>query len=168
MSNIIYLSRYITKPTTRQTDLALARQIAIDHHLANEELANDHDRFLESMETVSPEFMFPTILAKYRKGINPVKSIYYSMQEAVLKYDPTDPTYVWVLGLFEDHDWYEKLMIAIRADLHSCEMVLRKHIHNDSSMAMNYKRNLANILEDYQVYIDIFSMLADWKNDNAI
>ena len=121
---------------------------------------------MDTLNTKSAEFMFPSILCNYRKGINPVKALYNSLQESILKYDRENTHYNWILSLFEDSAWYDNLMLALRTDISNGKEILKSGMNNESILIKDDKKNLARTLEDFLTYVEIFEMLKDWKKDN--
>lgn len=82
---------------------------------------------LKKLKTNKSDFKFPTVLYKYRPGINPVRALYFDVKALEVLYDKENKTHRWLISLFEDKKWYRKLQNAIHHDIISMENLINKH-----------------------------------------
>ena len=71
-------------------------------------------------------FKYPSILAKFRRGINPVSAIYNEMQK-VLLLDNNDAYSVWLMSLFDNKEWVAKLIHALDTDIKSISKITNEY-----------------------------------------
>lgn len=126
----------------------------------------EYEIFLSNMRTYSSSFMFPTILYKYRRGINPVSSIYHSTQEAIFKFDRSNTHHIWLLSLFDDEVWRENLISSVNKDLNSAEQLLFSSKENPSHRIKDDVKDLTKLIEDFYAYLSLFTTVNSWKKDN--
>lgn len=118
---------------------------------------NVYDTFLTNMHTRHSEFMFPSILSGYRRGINPVDALYNNLQKSLFNYDKHDKTCVWVIGLFKDIEWSNKLCYAIVQDCNNIDNICQLY-SNDIAMVAELKRIKLKFLH----YLEVFKLMRTW------
>jgi len=118
----------------------------------------DYKLFLSKMRTRSSEFMFPTILAGYRRGINPVDALYNYLQKTLFNYDKTDTTHVWVTDLFRDHEWTDRICHALEKD---CNDIVEYQMRNNVPTTQVIE--LERIRLKFMHYEEVFKLMKVWK-----
>jgi hypothetical protein len=130
-----------------------------------EELARFKDDLAilkSNFKTESTKFMFPTIMCRYRRGMNPVRGIYYELQKTLFQFDKDNPVHIWIITLFHNKEWYRKLIEAIAHDYFiitkfqqaHLPQFRNKHIERELSVLNNVKENLLH-------YKEVFSLMSD-------
>ena len=120
------------------SDAGYAKQFdEIEKFIINNEVDNyteEKEKFdlefsivMKRLKTNKSDFKFPTVLYKYRPGINPVRAIYFDLKAMEVLYDKENKNHRWLLSLFEDKKWYKKLLNAIHTDIISVENLINKN-----------------------------------------
>ena len=112
------------------------------------------DDFHSRLKTRSCAFMFPTTMAGYRKGINPVDALYNTLQRTLFNFDKKDVYHIWIIGLFKNPDWNNKLQCALIAD---CETISRR-------MQIYPKdKDLDRLYLKFLHYREVFKLMEYWE-----
>lgn len=126
-----------------------------DHSSFNKE----YNVLLSTLRTKRSTFMFPSILCKYRRGINPVKAIYNDVQETLFYFDSSNKFHIWVLSLFNDKTWVTTLITSIIDDIKSLELFIKKYSSFYSSFITSRVQELRNIKRDFIHYLEAFLVI---------
>jgi len=139
-------------------------QIVARHNARLErDFFKDLENLKDSFCTESAKFKFPTILAHYKRGINPVRSLYNELQKVLFCYDKNNCTHQWILSLFKDDEWVADLMTAIDNDISSIVQLLNKWSKNNHT-THNIKQELkvlAQIAENLNLYKEVFTLVSE-------
>jgi len=117
---------------------------------------NDLEVLKNNFKTESSKFMFPTVMSNYRRGMNPVRALYYELQKTLFQFDKNNHVHVWILSLFKDIDWYNSLIDALEADCRAITKFQLKHLPvatvrkgpgREISVLNNVKENLKHFKE---------------------
>lgn len=154
--------------TTRKSYEQTLQEFRNDQVLIiNENFFSIKESLLANLKTKNSNFMFPSVLCRYRRGINPVKALYLSLQETILKYDSENDFHNWVLSIFEDDVVYELLLNSVREDMLDMELICidydRAEYSTEVSMGII---EIAKMHHEYSAYLDTFSTVRQWKKDN--
>jgi hypothetical protein len=110
--------------------------------------------FLESrLKTNKSFFMYPTILSKYRKGINPLKAINNFLQESIIKVgtEEFNSHHQWCIENFKTAEFTGHATICIDHDITIFKNILSKYEHTlscETNSQLNKRINtLLNIKE---------------------
>jgi hypothetical protein len=122
--------------------------------------------FIENMSTRSSKFMFPTILSRYKKGINPVHALYNSTQEVILTFQDNNITHTWLIELFDNEEWVMDLISATYRDLTEVELLLADSTSIPSARIRDDIKFLKRLSENLRAYIFTFESVSEWKKDN--
>jgi len=78
---------------------------------------------LDTLETNNDVYIISEIVARYRDTINPIKALYYDLQEIIFLYDgkPKNKHHMFLIELFNDHEYVKKFISAIDKDLKRLE-----------------------------------------------
>lgn len=119
---------------------------------------------LANFKTNDPEFMFPTVLSKYRRGINPVNALYHSLQEALFQYSSDNETYVWIINLFKDKEWLNRLLYAVQKDRDDIQAFCHRYYRAslNSNFIANEIRELKQLQKNFDHYAEVFLLMNDW------
>ncbi len=135
--------------------------------ILNEDFLFIKESILLNLKTRNSKFMFPSVLCRYRKGLNPVKALYLSLQEAILKYDPDNNFHKWIISIFEDDTLHDSLLSAIREDMAVLEHVCSDYDRLDYTSEISIGIiELAKLHHEYSAHLETFSTVRQWKKDN--
>lgn len=90
---------------------------ALDHLRVDDE----YSMLINNLHSHHHDFMFPTILSQYRKGINPILAIHQSHQQACLTHIRTHIDQ-WIIDLVHEHS--NALIHALSSDITNIEYFL--------------------------------------------
>jgi len=124
---------------------------------------SDLELLKNSFRTESSKFMFPTVLCRYRKGMNPVRALYYELQKTLFQFDKNNKVHVWILELFKDEEWYNELIMALEYDYRSITKFQQKHMPAGST-ARYAERELSvlnNVKENIKHFKEVFILMKD-------
>jgi hypothetical protein len=129
-------------------------------------LINDFNQDLELLtsgfQTQSSLFMFPTVMSKYRKGINPVTALYNELQKTLFYFNKSNATHRWILKLFKDSDWFNALIKAIDYDYASISRFQQRHLHQVSNKHIERELSvLNNVKENLLHYKEVFLLMTE-------
>ena len=111
---------------------------------------------LENLATESSDFAIEEIMKRYRESINPVKALYYDLQEIMFLYDgkPKNKHHLHLISKFKDIEAFEKIIVAIDRDIRDlaeCKQRVNK---------LKSEHNYPNTSEHLR--------FPDWINENAL
>jgi hypothetical protein len=82
---------------------------------------------VNTMETARSDFMFPTVLGRYRADINPVKALYYDTREMFRRYNPEDHRHAWLFDTITDREFNNRLLDALAKDIRRLEKIITRY-----------------------------------------
>lgn len=134
--------------------------LIICHSTINETriLSITYNDFIKSMHTRKSIFMFPTMLSGYRHHINPVDTIYNTLQKTLFNYDNKDLTSKWIIELFSDSLWTDKLCDALENDCKNISIYQIKY-----NTHTNEVKELERIRLKFLHYIEVFKLMKSWE-----
>lgn len=127
---------------------------------------NDLELLKDNFETESAQFMFPTVLSQYRRGMNPVRALYYELQKTLFQFDKTNEVHLWMISLFSDEDWYKSLIKALNTDYRAISKFQQKHLPQGAT-AKSVERELSvlnNVKENIKHFKEVFVLMKDNEN----
>lgn len=131
---------------------------SLNMHSFNEyNMDRDYNRLLKSFDTRKSMFMFPTTMSGYKTGINPVDALYNTLQKILFTQDESNTTYQWIVNLFSNKEWVNKLFSAIDSD---CKKLDKFRIDKKIS---DYK-NLNLIKERFLNYRYFFKLMCNRRD----
>lgn len=129
---------------------------------------------LESLETEQERFIIPEVAARYRDTINPVKALYYDIQEIMFLYNgkTLNKHHKMLLETFTEPNAFDDIMTAIQNDLDSlssCKLQLQdlKRTYNLTTNGEYVKRVMDTYNEILQ-WQRLFNRFPIWISDNII
>lgn len=74
---------------------------------------------LDTLETNNDAYIIPEIIERYRDTINPIKALYYDLQEIIFLYDgkPKNKHHMFLIELFRDETYIDRFVAAIDKDI---------------------------------------------------
>ena len=127
---------------------------------------------LENLSTLDKSFIIPEVIERYRDTINPVKALYYDLQEILFLYDgkPKKEHHKFLIKKFSNSSDFENIILAIDKDisaLHNCKEQL-KSISTFSSIS-NSSEYAMRVFEMHNQLIQwkkLFERFPDWILEN--
>ena len=114
---------------------------------------------LENLSTENSEFAVEEIKKRYRESINPVKALYYDLQEIMFLYDgkPKNKHHQFLIRRFSKLESFEKIIDAVDKDikdLNECKQRVNK---------LKIDHNYPNTSEHLKKIIDLHNEMIQWK-----
>jgi hypothetical protein len=114
---------------------------------------------LENLATESQDFAIEEIMKRYRESINPVKALYYDLQEIMFLYDskPKNKHHQFLINKFNNIESFEKIFEAINrdiSDLNECKQRVNK---------LKSEHNYPNTTEHLKRIVDLYNEMVQWK-----
>ena len=127
----------------------------LDHPLPfTRHKTSQKDDFNLRLKTRSSMFMYPTTMAGYRKGINPVDALYNTLQRTLYSYDKNNPYHIWITELFKNPIWNNELQTALTLD---CNTIARR-------MEIYPKdKDLKRLYLRFTHYKEVFKLMEYWE-----
>jgi len=79
-----------------------------------------------NLKTCDRKYSFPSVLTKYHKNINPVRALYFEIQEIDILFDQNKKEHVFVVDLIKDRKFVEQLIQDIKADIKSLQQLEKR------------------------------------------
>lgn len=128
----------------------------------------DYASTFNSLQTSSTDFMFPTVLSRYRANINPVRALYYDVREVVNRYNVENERHVWLRELITDRSFNNKLCDAIAVDIKRLERLIKRYYWAVSQMDDSIPLELFHarqMIKDFRHYYQFFTNAREWNAD---
>ena len=114
---------------------------------------------LENLATESSGFAIEEIVKRYRESINPVKALYYDLQEIMFLYDdkPKNKHHQFLINKFNKIETFEVIFLAINRDindLNECKQRVNK---------LKTDHNYPNTSEHLKKIVDLHNEMIQWK-----
>ena len=114
---------------------------------------------LENLSTENSEFAVEEIKKRYRESINPVKALYYDLQEIMFLYDgkPKNKHHQFLINRFNTIESFEKIIVAVDrdiSDLAECKQRVNK---------LKTEHNYPNTSEHLKRIVDLYNEMIQWK-----
>lgn len=131
-------------------------------------LRKDYTKTMETLRTTSPEFMFPSVLIKYRNNINPMTALYYEVRDLCARYNSDNEYHVWLLELIKDKEYKNKMIDALANDIKRLERIIKRYywplvkLFDTIPLELFHAKQL---IKDYRHYITVFDAMQSWDPD---
>jgi hypothetical protein len=79
-----------------------------------------------NLKTCDRKYIFPSVLKSYHKNINPVRALYFEIQEIDIVFDKDNPDHVFVIDKIKDRKFIELLIQDIKADIRSLQSLEKR------------------------------------------
>ena len=127
---------------------------------------------LENMSTLDKRFVIPKVIERYRDTINPVKALYYDLQEIMFLYDGKikKEHHKFLIEKFSNHSSFENILLAIDKDiedLKKCKQQLNS-ISTTSSVpnSSEYAKRVFETHEQLLQWKKLFKRFPEWVSEN--
>ena len=127
---------------------------------------------LENLNTLNKSFIIPEVIERYRDTINPIKALYYDLQEIMFLYDGKSKKehHRFLIDRFSDIEYFSDIILAVDKDiedLYTCKEQL-KAIATSSSIA-NSGEYAIRVYDTHSQLIQwkkLFERFPDWVKEN--
>jgi len=129
---------------------------------------------LENLSTENSKFAIDEITKRYRESINPVKALYYDLQEIMFLYDgkPKNKHHQFLIRRFSKIESFEKIIEAVDKDikdLGECKQRVNKlkidHNYPNTSEHLKKIVDLHNEMIQWKI---LFEAFPEWIEDNSL
>ena len=151
--------------------------------------ANDITRFkqktnmvcknvLDTLETSNDKYVVNEVINRYRDSINPVKALYYDLQEIIFLYDgkPKTKHHQFLINHFRNYLNIAPYLLAIEKDLtrlHECKIDIER-LKYDYKINLNsvYTTKIKELSNEMELWRKLLSKFPEWvianeKNEAA-
>lgn len=128
---------------------------------------------LDTLETSNDKYIIPEVMNRYRDSINPVKALYYDLQEIIFLYNdkPKTKHHQFLINYFKDIHTIEPYLLAIDKDLtrlHECKNDIEK-LKYDYKINLNsvYATKIKELSAEMKLWRKLLVKFPEWveKND---
>jgi hypothetical protein len=127
---------------------------------------------LENLSTLDKRFEIKEVMERYRETINPIKALYYDLQEIMFLYDGKGKKehHKFLISKFSKQENFEEILIAVDKDiydLHECKMRLKtiKEYYGVNSNS-EYARKVTDLHSEMQQWKKLFQRFPEWVDEN--
>ena len=124
---------------------------------------SDLELLKNNFKTESVEFMFPSILCNYRRGMNPVRALYYELQKTLFQFDKNNHVHIWIIDLFSDKEWSDRLIKSLEIDYNSISKFQQKYLPA-ASISKDIERKISilnNVKDNLNHFREVFMLMQD-------
>jgi hypothetical protein len=127
---------------------------------------------LDNLETRNIKFIIPEVISRYRDNINPVKALFFDIQEIIFLYDekPKNNHHMFLIEKFSEKESWDEIINAIKTDLKNINEC-RTKIENVTrslkySVSSNHTKKIINLYTEMNQWITLFALFPEWVRDN--
>lgn len=127
---------------------------------------------LENLSTIDKRFEIPEVMERYRESINPVKALYYDLQEIMFLYDgkTRKDHHKFLMEKFSDANAFEEILLAVDRDiedLRKCKDQLR-NIREEYNLpgTSEYSRRVIDLHNEMEQWKKLFEKFPEWIDEN--
>lgn len=127
---------------------------------------------LENLSTINERFEIKEVMERYRESINPVKALYYDLQEIMFLYDgkTRKDHHKFLISKFRDPSKFEDILLAIDKDIEDlslCKDQLR-NVREEYRMSgtSEYSRRVIDLHNEMKQWKKLFIKFPDWILEN--
>lgn len=128
---------------------------------------------LDTLETNNDAYSIPEIISRYRDTINPIKALYYDLQEIIFLYDgkPKNRHHLFLIELFRDELYIDKYILAIEKDIKRLDDCLSSINYLKSEYKITLNSSYATKVKELRVEMGQWKKLIlrfpEWIKENA-
>lgn len=123
---------------------------------------------LDTLETSDDKYMIKEVMDRYRESINPVKALYYDLQEIIFLYNdkPKTKHHIFLIDYFRDSHKIEPYLLAIDKDLtrlHECKNDIER-LKYDYKINLNsiYATKIKELSAEMQLWRKLLVKFPEW------
>ena len=140
------------------------------------DLEDSYFTVIENFLTKGSSYYFPSILKKYRPNINPVRALYFDVQEVNIKYISEDENHQFIYNRFKSDEFFKRLMIDIEKDLGGLRTIEKKYKdtkkrHGFFTLPISYY-HIQDMIKDMskwlRVFTEFYNKVNNIKDDYAV
>ena len=127
---------------------------------------------LENLSTIDRRFEIKEVMERYRESINPIKALYYDLQEIMFLYDgkARKDHHKFLIEKFNTSESFEEILLAVDRDiedLRKCKDHLR-NIRDEYSLpgTSEYSRRVIDLHNEMEQWKKLFKKFPDWVTEN--
>lgn len=127
---------------------------------------------LENLSTIDKRFEIPEVMERYRESINPVKALYYDLQEIMFLYDgkTRKDHHKFLMEKFSNANAFEEILLAVDRDiedLRKCKDQLR-NIREEYNLpgTSEYSRRVIDLHNEMEQWKKLFEKFPEWIDEN--
>ncbi len=113
-----------------------------------------------NLRTLDQKYKFPSILSKYRTGINPVRALYFEIAECRINFDLQNIHHRFVYDIFLQEHFFPQLRLDIEYDIISLQKLEQRYI----DIKTNYPfftypisyYHVQEMLKDFKKWADVY------------
>ena len=127
---------------------------------------------LENLSTFDERFKIKEVIERYRETINPVKALYYDLQEIMFLYDgkTKNDHHRYLISKFSKIEDFENILLAVEKDiedLHQCKIRV-KDLRDQFSINSNseYSVKVTDLHNEMIQWKKLFKRFPDWVSEN--
>ena len=127
---------------------------------------------LENLSTIDSRFEIKEVMERYRESINPVKALYYDLQEIMFLYDGKTKKdhHKFLIEKFNTSESFEEILLAVDRDiedLRKCKDHLR-NIRDEYSLpgTSEYSRRVIDLHNEMEQWKKLFKKFPEWVVEN--
>lgn len=136
----------------------LTGKLRKDTHNLQETFMEEYHSLMNNLRTRKDIFIFPSIMKKYRKDINPARALYFEISNLMLHFNSDDERHIWLLGLFKENTWRQELIHSCLIDIQNIDNLISKYFHHMKKEG-NVSLEMLHIIEirkDLKSYVGVF------------
>lgn len=128
---------------------------------------------LENLCTEDTKFAVPEVIERYRETINPVKALYYDLQEIMFLYEdkPKNKHHKFLIDKFKDKQEFEHILLAIDKDLEDlkeCKLRINElKVEFNFSNTSEYIKKIVDLHNEMLQWKKLFKAFPEWIDDNT-
>jgi len=127
---------------------------------------------LDTLETNNDTYSIPEIINRYRDTINPIKALFYDLQEIIFLYDgkPKNRHHMFLIELFKEDTYIDKFIVAIDKDIKRLDDCLLSINYLKSEYKITLNSSYANKVKELRVEMSQWRKLIlrfpEWIKEN--
>lgn len=128
-------------------------------------LRAEYTSVTNGLDSTSSEFVFPTVMSRYRASINPITALYYDARELLRSFNPNNQRHEWLLGLLQDREFNNKIVDALSRDIVRLERIVSRYYWPMHKLSDNIPLEVFHarqLTKDFKHYITVFNSILEW------
>lgn len=128
---------------------------------------------LENLSTLDKRFEITEVMDRYRESINPVKALYYDLQEIMFLYDgkAKKEHHKFLIDKFSKKENFEEILLSVNRDiedLSDCKVRL-KLLRDEYGVPGNseYSKKVIDLHNEMLQWKKLFEKFPQWVSDNS-
>ena len=175
--HVEYLKKNLNEDTKRLVDIVIDKI----REKSRKNLTTSRTRInflassvLENLCTEDTKFAIPEVIKRYRESINPVKALYYDLQEIMFLYEdrPKNKHHKFLIEKFKNKQEFETILLAIDRDLEDLKECKKRinelKVEFNFSNTSEYIKKIVDLHNEMLQWKKLFHAFPEWIDDNTI